>query len=315
MLSSEKGIRMRISKISLLILVISLQCVTSYAGKIAPEMMIAHAGGDVKGKKLTNSYQALYKNIEKGYVYFEVDLEWTLDNKLVLIHDWDYTLYRLYCLNDQIATYGKAKSSNPASNNIKQNLPLLLNCKSIPDFTPENVADLRRYILQNYNYRPTYNEFMGLKMKENLKQLDVDGLMEWLSRNKNKRIVTDVKINNLKALTYISKKYPSMLQQVMPQIYSFDEYENVKSMGYKNIILTLYKMYDPSIHDKIIKFALENPLFAITMPKEIAASTNLVHRLKANNVSVYVHTVNSMDEFYLFQKLGVSGVYTDFLLP
>lgn len=306
---------MKLNKIVIIFLLIVVSSIESYAGTISPEMLIAHAGGSVKDKKLTNSLQALNANVEKGYVLFEVDFEWTSDNRLVLIHDWDYTLFRLFCLKNILMSDINDNIISAVPYGIKQQFAELLSCNRIPDFSSDIINELRNYILRTYNLKPTYKEFMQLKMKDNLKQLDVDELMNWMSKNKDKSVVTDVKNSNLKALAFIAKKYPQIISQIIPQIYSFDEYAKVKSLGYKKIILTLYKMYDPKIHDKIIKFALENCLFAITMPKDVAVNTKLASKLIDNNVNVYVHTVNAVDEFHLLKKLGIKGVYTDDLVP
>lgn len=50
---------------------------------------IAHAGGGVRGLTYTNSREALDANYRRGHRFFEIDLDWTSDNHLVLIHDWD----------------------------------------------------------------------------------------------------------------------------------------------------------------------------------------------------------------------------------
>ncbi len=57
---------------------------------------IAHAGGGVSGKTYTNSYDALNKNIKKGFNYFELDFSFTSDGHLVCIHDWEGSFKRSF---------------------------------------------------------------------------------------------------------------------------------------------------------------------------------------------------------------------------
>ena len=52
---------------------------------------VAHAGGDLKGRAYTNSYEALEESYSEGFRYFEIDFNFTADNQLVCIHDWDVT--------------------------------------------------------------------------------------------------------------------------------------------------------------------------------------------------------------------------------
>jgi glycerophosphoryl diester phosphodiesterase len=50
--------------------------------------LIAHAGGEIHGIRLTNSLQALDKSYTKGFRFFELDMDWTSDGVPVLVHDW-----------------------------------------------------------------------------------------------------------------------------------------------------------------------------------------------------------------------------------
>ena len=58
--------------------------------------LIAHAGGEVDGVMVTNSLEALDGNYRRGHRYFELDLTFTFDWKLDLIHDWSETYRRLF---------------------------------------------------------------------------------------------------------------------------------------------------------------------------------------------------------------------------
>ncbi len=51
--------------------------------------LIAHAGGDAFGYRLTNSKEALDKAYAGGFRFIEVDFSLTTDYGIVLLHDWD----------------------------------------------------------------------------------------------------------------------------------------------------------------------------------------------------------------------------------
>ncbi len=57
---------------------------------------VAHAGGGIQGYAYTNSYDALDLNIAKGFEYFEIDISFTKDNKLVCLHDWTHSFERSF---------------------------------------------------------------------------------------------------------------------------------------------------------------------------------------------------------------------------
>jgi len=55
---------------------------------IEPQLYISHAGGRVEGLSYTNSRESIDKSYDNRYKLIELDMEWTSDNSLALIHDW-----------------------------------------------------------------------------------------------------------------------------------------------------------------------------------------------------------------------------------
>ena len=49
---------------------------------------IAHAGGKVDGMRLTNSKEAIENSYRKGHSLIELDMHWSKDGELLLLHDW-----------------------------------------------------------------------------------------------------------------------------------------------------------------------------------------------------------------------------------
>lgn len=58
------------------------------AAKINPLRFIAHAGGEIDGRRYTNSREAIERAYENGLRLFELDLIETRDGRLVAAHDW-----------------------------------------------------------------------------------------------------------------------------------------------------------------------------------------------------------------------------------
>lgn len=67
----------------------------SCAGLELP-LMIAHAGGAVGGQTYSNSLEALDDSYGRGCRLFELDIQWTSDGKLVLLHDWSTAAARIF---------------------------------------------------------------------------------------------------------------------------------------------------------------------------------------------------------------------------
>lgn len=55
---------------------------------IKTEKYIAHAGGRINELPITNSKEALNNSYRNGYRLIEIDMNWTTDNNLALVHDW-----------------------------------------------------------------------------------------------------------------------------------------------------------------------------------------------------------------------------------
>ncbi|AFS77251.1 glycerophosphoryl diester phosphodiesterase [Gottschalkia acidurici 9a] len=151
-------------------------------------------------------------------------------------------------------------------------------------------------------------EFKNSKVFQDLTLMDLDDLAKWLETKKDVSIITDMKKDNIEFLKLISQDYKNIQDQIIPQVYSQGEYFPVKDMGYKDIILTLYK--ENINDDEVLEFVKGNTVFAVTMPIERGYS-DLPMKLKHINVNTYAHTVN---DFYIFEELsknGVTGIYTD----
>lgn len=56
------------------------------------ERLIAHGAGTVEGFPTSSSVEAMELAIKNGYKWIELDLEFTSDGKIIMLHDWDRTV-------------------------------------------------------------------------------------------------------------------------------------------------------------------------------------------------------------------------------
>ena len=163
--------------------------------------------------------------------------------------------------------------------------------------------------------KPTLEAFKLLvKNKSLFKPCTLETLADWMKQNTSAIIVTDIKENNLEGLKIISENIPEFEKRIIPQIYDPRNYNEVKGMGYEQIIWTLYR-YNGS-NDDVLRWTEKfNGLFAITMPKNRATS-DLPRKLAERHIPAYVHTINTLKEADKFvNDFGVTEIYTDFLPP
>lgn len=164
---------------------------------------------------------------------------------------------------------------------------------------------------------PTLKEFLNTKIIGRYESMDLDKLVKWLENHKEVSIITDIKINNIKALELIKNRHPEIIKQVIPQIYSYSEFDKVNALGYDRIILSLYmmKLREKTDTKAIIKFAKTKKIYAVAMAKELIDIIENEEEYFKNNIAVYVHTFNSKDEARNIIQYGFAGVYSDSLSP
>jgi len=158
----------------------------------------------------------------------------------------------------------------------------------------------------------SYEEFISFEMINDWQQLTPEIIAQWLREHKDAYIITDIKKRNIEGLKVISEKYPDIQDQIIPQIYLMEEYSQAQSLGYKNIILTLYA--SNYTDEEIIDFGRRQKLLAITMPL-YRGYTELPSKLNRENVFVYVHTINDKEIRDELLENGVNGFYTDDFIP
>lgn len=159
---------------------------------------------------------------------------------------------------------------------------------------------------------PTKSQFLQLKTKTGLTTLGLEDVLQWAGGKGDVYIVTDIRDGNVDALRKIRDKHGKFQNRVIPQVYSYREYDEVSRLGYGNIILTLYRMkIEPG---EVLSFCRERLPFAVTMHWRIAQS-GLADLLHDNHVVVYAHTVNDPEMFSALTTVGVFGIYTDEISP
>lgn len=227
------------------------------------EILIAHGGGTVDGIRSTSSVDALEKAVQNGFKMIELDMVFTKDGELVMLHDWDRTTV----------------------NYLKEKLKSAL----------------------------TLRDFENRRIAGKFKPLTMNKLAEFLKKHEDVKIVSDTKENNIKVLSYIKKKYPQTIKQIIPQIYDYDEYESVKILGYKDIIFTLYALGSVDAQ-KVADFAKEKNLYAVTVPAKFY-TPNVPETLSKQGIKVYTHPIETFEDAQNELNRGVIGVYTSDLLP
>lgn len=159
----------------------------------------------------------------------------------------------------------------------------------------------------------TLKEFMNMKIFNGHTPASIDTLAQWLRDNPGEYIITDVKDDNVKAMQVIAGRYPDLLNRFIPQIYGEAEYNAVAKMGFKDIILTTYKMEPQYVEnpDNLIAFSQNHDIIGITLGEYYAKNIQYVAKLRRSGVLLGVYTVNNVGEINNYLSGGINMIYTD----
>jgi hypothetical protein len=157
----------------------------------------------------------------------------------------------------------------------------------------------------------TLAEFQKSLEDGGLQNCTLATLAGWIRANPEKRIVTDIKQDNLRGLKRIAEAHPDLLAHFVPQAYFPEEIAAIKALGYPEVIWTLYR-FSGSTAD-VLQHLRSNEVLAVTMPKERALAGAAWAIQERASVPSYVHTVNNPLEAGCFAAFGLSGIYTDSL--
>lgn len=164
-----------------------------------------------------------------------------------------------------------------------------------------------------YSTEPqTSHDFMQGKAIRNLQFMDLDSLEEWCSQHKDATVISDIKSENVGLLGIIKEKYPHIYSGIIPQIYSFDQYDPVKDLGYQNILLSVCKLDAPG--KDILDFCSSHSLFGASLYDD-GINYDLLHELNDMGIRTFIHPVNEYNQYIKLRESGAYGVFTDYLEP
>ena len=235
------------------------------------QTLIGHAFYGIDENTYTNSYEALEAGYQKGIRVMEVDLAFTSDQELVLVHDW----YENTVFQERV-TYQRFMAS-----------------KIYDKYTPMDLAML----------------FSAMKKYSDL-YIVVDSKEEFWS---DYQLVSVYE----KLVSECQKVDASLLDRFIVQLYDFDDYQSIQDVyPFSSYIFSLYQM--PSVPVKrVVYYCLWYQIDTIAIPLDyvnygLVTKEDIIF-MKGKNLKVFIYTVNEQDIYDEYMKLGIDGVYTDYL--
>lgn len=238
--------------------------------------VICHAlGRTQEGDPMTNSKEAFLYNYGRGQRVFETDIQITSDNIMVLRHDW-------YADLGQAEVFG---------------------------WTGEE------------RWAVTAQEFLSAPIYGKYTPLTLEDWFAIMDKYPNIYMVTDTKYSpeveaqfQLLVDTAIENGYEDVLSRVIVQIYYKEMYDEVMSIyPFENLIWTLYYIGYPG-GQEISDFMIQREIPVLVMPSSWWDDQKQ-NDLENSGIKVYVHTVDDEAEARQRMAQGISGIYSDDILP
>lgn len=179
----------------------------------------------------------------------------------------------------------------------------------IHNWSPEYIEGIE------FDVALSYDEFMSSEIYWNFTPLDLTYVASFLREHPEIYIVTDIKVDNVTGCAKIAETCPDLMDRFVIQIYSELEYDEVRKLGFDNVIYTLYML---PWHEKVdtaslVEFERSHPLVGFTFPAELCDIDGFLEGIREAEIPLYVHTINDADEARSYTKRGITGVYTDYL--
>ena len=264
--------------------------VTSSWYKNDTNRLVAHAGGGVmKDDKIysyTNAKQAIVQNYNDGLRVFEIDFNLTADDKMAVVHDWDW------------AGYG---STAPTANQWMSN-------------GYQNNGRSKEYMTVKFG--------RNINQKVKFSPMMLADILRFMEVNPDTYLVTDTKESHDETIVkkqfgiigQEAARYHGVKDRIIPQLYNQSMYDWIESVSpFSNYIYTLYQSRDP--FPAVLAFVHRHPKVSVVTMSADRASNETLKQFNDKKVAVYTHTVNSLTSMYPALEMGVTGFYTDNVHP
>lgn len=237
---------------------------------------VCHAlGGTEEGDTLTNSLDALEYNYRLGQRVFEADISIASDQVAVLRHDWSSDL-------GQAEGFGWTED--------EQRIPTSEEFLAVPiygKYTPMTLLQLYKVMDERQDMYTVIDPKLHPNVAEQFS------------------VIVDTALDN---------GYESVLDRIVVQLYYEEMYEEVEQVyPFKNYLYTLYYIGYPGT-ESVGMFCEKNNIPVLVMPYTWLDGETC-GELQAYGLSVYVHTVNEVEEAEQMVSMGVDGLYSDYILP
>lgn len=171
----------------------------------------------------------------------------------------------------------------------------------------------------------TAAQFTSIPIFERYTPLTFDRMCVILDEYPDMWLITDTKDteiekvkNEIQIMVNTASKLglQSVLDRVIIQIYNEEMYYTVKdTYSFDNYIFTMYQRWNGSAaeFEELARFCCKEGIRTVTIPEDERTRTYEI--AEKYGVNLYMHTINEVESAQSYINHGVTGVYTDSILP
>ena len=160
--------------------------------------------------------------------------------------------------------------------------------------------------------RLTEEEYLTKKIFGQYTPITNDDLCTFMQEHPDFYVVTDFKFDVKRGCKMLHDAYPDLTDQFIVQIYHIEDYDYVYSLGYKNIIFSLYKTKEEERTPEVLsEVSKKYNLIGFTFWYYYTDDPAFLDSMKATKTPLFVHTIDEKEEFKKYMDMGISGIYTN----
>jgi len=238
--------------------------------------MISHAMGGIDGHSYSNCLEGFLENYEEGHRIFEVDMEITSDDRIVLWHDWN----RQFC-----SRYAKGTTPTHAE---------FMDSRIYDEYTPMDLEAL----LELMDQYPDVRIITDSKHSSST-----------IVKKQFKAIVSTARNLGIPEVLdrFIVELYTKDMYKVVEDIHHFKEY-------ILTLYKLLGKAPSKSRLQNLASFCKKNGINTIAMYAKWW-NPKYTGYVRSYGIDLALYTVNDPDEAQEYFDEGVNALFTDFLPP
>jgi glycerophosphoryl diester phosphodiesterase len=168
----------------------------------------------------------------------------------------------------------------------------------------------------------SWDEFSSKQVSGLFTPTSLEMFLDFLEQHEDAYIITDTKsfdytdeqiTEQFQILFDAASVRPELRERIIVQVYNQKMYHLInKIYKYPNILYTLYMT--PDTEAQVVEFVRSENIPVIVMPPE-RANQPFLSDIYAAGAKVFLHTLNDINDIKAWLAKGVSGFYTDDILP